>query len=78
MLGSISDIAGNALSGSNTSESFKVLYGDFDGDGTVTGAHMVGVTRAIGTLNIFADLNGDGIVDNNDVTIARSRNGKKL
>ena len=80
VLGSIADIAGNALSGSNTSESFKVLYGDFNGDGVVTSADVVGINNVVasGVYNIFADLNGDGKVDSTDASIARGQNGKHL
>ena len=80
VLGAITDAAGNALAGANTSENLDVLYGDFNGDRFVTSADVVGINNVIGSgaYNIFADLNGDGKVDTGDVTIARSRNGKHL
>ena len=75
----IVDLASNALAAANTSENFRVLYGDFDGDGTITGADISGINAAIGAAyNIFADLNGDGVVNASDTVIARSRLGKKL
>ncbi len=76
----LKDSAGNPLfSGSGFAQNFKVLYGDFNGDGVVSSADFVGVYAATAMpYNVFADLNGDGIVDINDVKIARSRTGKKL
>ena len=70
---------GVSIASANTSENFNVLYGDFNGDGVVTSADVVGITNAIsGSYNIFADMNGDGVVNSADATIARSRNGKHL
>ena len=78
-IGTITDVASNTLSGANTAENFKVLYGDFNGDGVVNSSDMVGVNNAtVGAYNIFANLNGDGKVDVNDVAIARSQSGKHL
>ena len=75
----ITDASHIALTGANTSENFQVLSGDFNGDGVVTSADMVGINRAIGSVyNIFADLDGNGTVDMNDVLIARGQNGKSL
>jgi hypothetical protein len=56
-----------------------VLPGDFNDDGVVTSADTVGINNATAEpYNVFADLNGDGVVDINDVRIARSRNGQRL
>jgi len=56
-----------------------VLPGDFNDDGVVSAADMAGVNSArFATYNIFADLNGDGVVDINDVTIAKNRVGTHL
>ena len=76
----LKDIAGNPLySGAGYAQNFNVLYGDFNGDGVVTSADMVGVYAAsAGPYNIFADINGDGIVDINDVQVVRTRAGSKL
>ncbi len=76
----IKDAAGNALyDGTGFAQNFKVLYGDFNQDGVVTSADMVGVNAAIAlAYNIFADINGDGVVDIADVQVIRTRNGKKL
>lgn len=74
------DAFGNALNdGAGFAQNFKVLYGDFNQDGVVTSADMVGVNIAIATpYNIFADINGDGVVNLLDVQVVRTRNGKKL
>ena len=57
-----------------------MLYGDFNGDGVVTSADVVGINNVVasGVYNIFADLNGDGKVDSTDAAIARSQNGKHI
>jgi hypothetical protein len=74
----IKDAAGNTLA-TPFNQNFRVLYGDFTGDGVVTSADFLGVYYAISQpYNIFADLNGDGAVNMTDVQIARSQNGKHL
>jgi hypothetical protein len=74
----IKDAAGNTLA-NLFSQNFKVLYGDWNGDGNVSSADAVGIYHAIGgTYDIFADLNGDGVVNITDVQIARQRIGKHL
>ena len=43
------------------------------------GQHVIAIRNAIGQpYNIFADLNGDGVVDTTDMTIARNRLGTHL
>ena len=76
----VTDAAGNTLyAGTGFSQNFKVLYGDFNGDGVVSSADMTAIQTATVTgYNIFADLNGDGTVDINDVKIARSRIGTSV
>jgi hypothetical protein len=74
----IKDAAGNTLA-NPFDQNFKVLYGDFNGDGVVSSADMLGVYYAMTqSYNIFADLNGDGVVNLTDVQIARSQIGKHL
>jgi hypothetical protein len=74
----IKDAAGNTLA-NPFDQDFKVLYGDFNGDGVVSSADMLGVYYAtMQSYNSFADLNGDGVVDLNDIQIARSQIGKQL
>ncbi len=74
----IKDAAGNTLA-TPFDQNFKVLYGDFNGDGVVSSADFLGVYYAMSQpYNIFADLNGDGVVNNTDVQIARSQIGKHL
>src|SRR5262249_54232089 len=58
----IKDAAGNSLP-NPFNQSLTVLYGDFNGDGVVDSADFLGVYYAMrGTYDIFADLNGDGVV----------------
>jgi hypothetical protein len=73
----IKDAAGNSLSGgAGFVEAFSVLYGDFNGDGVVTAADMVGVNTARSTpYNKAADINGDGVVNITDVTIVKAQEG---
>ncbi|MFI5458055.1 MAG: dockerin type I repeat-containing protein, partial [Isosphaerales bacterium] len=74
----IKDAAGNSLA-NPFNQNFKVLYGDFNADGNVSIADVLGIYYAVSQpYNIFADLNGDGSVNNTDVQIARSRIGKHL
>ena len=71
--------ATNSRAAPGSAQNFKVLYGDFNGDGVVSSADMTGIQTATVTgYNIFADLNGDGTVDINDVKIARSRIGTSV
>ena len=73
----LKDSSGNALA--TFSQSFKVLYGDFNGDGFVTSTDMVGVNAAtVAPYNIFADIDGNGVVNVADVQVVRSRLGTKL
>jgi hypothetical protein len=73
----LKDAAGNALAGGmDFTQNFKVLLGDFNDDGVVNSPDTVSVFLGlIQPYNIFADLNGDGVVDTNDVGLARSRLG---
>jgi hypothetical protein len=74
------DALGNPLGGgSGFSQNFKVLPGDFTDDGAVSSADLVGVNNAtVAPYNIFADINGDGVVNTSDVQIVRSRIGTSL
>lgn len=73
----ITDADGNYLGGGTPfSENFSVLYGDFNGDGSVTSADMVAINAAAkSTYNQFADLNGDGVVSTADVSIDKTQQG---
>jgi hypothetical protein len=73
----LKDAAGNALgSGAGYAQSLKILWGDFNDDGSVSATDMVSVNNAkAAPYNIFADMNGDGVVDSADVQIVRTRAG---
>lgn len=73
----IKDGNGNALNGgTNFTQNFKVLWGDFNDDGVVNASDSVLVNAArSSSYNIFADMNGDGVVDASDVNIVRTRIG---
>jgi hypothetical protein len=76
----LKDANGIALGGgAGFSQNLKVLWGDFNDDGVVSSADLVGVNNAtIAPYNVFADINGDGIVDVNDVQVVRTRIGTSL
>ncbi len=76
----LTDAAGNPLGGgAGFSQTLKVLWGDFNDDGNVTSADMVGVHNvSAAAYNIFADENGDGVVNVADVQTVRSRLGTSL
>jgi hypothetical protein len=73
----IKDSSGNGLSGgAGFSQAFSVLYGDFNGDGVVTAADLLGVTAATKqTYNLFADINGDVVVNTADANIVKAQEG---
>jgi hypothetical protein len=53
------------------------LPGDFDGDGTVDSLDLVGIRNGIlGSLakglDVWADINGDGVIDINDYNAGTS------
>jgi hypothetical protein len=65
----------------DTSRSFDVLPGDFDGNGVVNLLDINGIrqiARAGGPYDQFADLNGDGVINGADVSIAVRFAGSKL
>jgi hypothetical protein len=76
----IQDANGTYLgNGTAFTQSFSVLYGDYNADGVVSAADMVLVNGQVSQpYNIFADLNGDGVVNTLDVSIARSQVGATL
>jgi hypothetical protein len=54
----------------------KILWGDFNDDGTVNAQDEVLVNQARALpYNQFADMNGDGVVNVLDVQIVAQRNG---
>jgi trimeric autotransporter adhesin len=74
------DASGNALAGgAGFSQNLKILWGDFNDDGYVNATDMLQVNSAISqTYNIFADMNGDGVVSIADVQLVRSHAGATL
>ena len=59
-----------------TYSTVAVAIGDFNGDGSVTAADLLGVTAATKqAYNLFADINGDGVVNTADTTIVKAREG---
>ena len=62
---------------------FNVLPGDFTGDGVVDSADSAGIQNLVGasTSNpsaVWADLDGNNVVDSNDVSIAIKRRGTRV
>lgn len=77
----IMDAAGNALAGGTPfRQNFRVLWGDLnDDDGVVNAQDLVQVNNArAAPYSIFADMNGDGVIDINDVQAVRLRIGTAL
>ena len=57
----------------------NVLPGDFNDDGNVTSADVTLINNAIsGSYNLLADLNGDGLIDINDLKLVRGKIGSTL
>lgn len=67
----------------NFAQAVQVLYGDVSGDGLVNSLDAIDELlrqRGLGVpvADIFLDVNGDGVVDANDLNIVRAQSGKKL
>ncbi|MDB5350212.1 MAG: putative hemagglutinin-related protein [Planctomycetota bacterium] len=59
-----------------TAFGFNVLPGDFNNDGQVTASDSTQVRNLIaGVYNVWADVNGDGVVDAADVNLIRAKVG---
>jgi hypothetical protein len=76
----IKDASGTPLGdGAGFTQTMKILMGDYNDDGMVSSADLVGSNNAtVAPYDIFADINGDGIVNVNDVALARTRIGTTL
>ena len=85
VIASLSGAGANALigpsgaalgAGAGYTRGLTVLFGDFNDDGAVSSADLVGVDNATtAPYNVFADTNGDGVVNLTDVQSVRSRIG---
>ena len=76
----VTDAAGNPLAGgAGFGQPFTVLYADVNGDGTVNSLDMIGAFNATkGPYSQWADLDGNGVDNINDLLIIRSRMGATL
>jgi hypothetical protein len=76
----LTDVAGNPMAGgAGFSQNLKILWGDFNDDGYVNAQDLVLVNNAISqAYNIFADMDGDGVVTVADVQIVRAQAGTTL
>jgi VCBS repeat-containing protein len=79
--GLVSDLNGNLLARDYT-RSFGLLPGDFDGSGRVTAADVASIRKNFQTdptkTNRFADVNGDGVVNQADADLAAANLNKTL
>ena len=59
---------------------FAVLPGDVNGDGLVSASDLIAVRNDImtGTYSIWADVDGNGVVDLTDYSNVRRRSGLRL
>ena len=69
----------------STAWTFDVLPGDYDGNGVVNIADALAIRNQTASFHapgaapsVWADLNGDGVVDITDVNLAKSRVGTRL
>jgi hypothetical protein len=76
----LKDTAGTALAGgAGFSQNLKILYGDFNDNGVVNLQDQVLEAAATSApYNIFADMDGDGVVSSADCLLVRSRSGSSL
>ena len=76
----VMDLAGNPLGGGiDVAQALNVLPGDISDDGNVASNDMVLVNNARALpYNVIDDVDGDGVVDMNDVNLVRARIGTHL
>ncbi|HVK07939.1 MAG TPA: Ig-like domain-containing protein [Gemmataceae bacterium] len=79
--GLVSDLNGNQMARDYT-RSFGLLIGDFDGSGRVTALDVTAIRKNVLTdptkTNRFADVNGDGVVNQADADLAAANLGNTL
>jgi hypothetical protein len=76
---SVTDRAGNRMSAVPAIPPLRVLYGDVLGHGVVDLADMQAISQAAQqSYNLFADVNGDGVVNARDLAVARAWLGRRL
>jgi hypothetical protein len=77
----IADANGTTLgNGTGATQLLRILYGDYNDDGAVSsadGTDVLNVYRGA-TYDLFADMNGDGVVNLLDVQIVRTQIGNTL
>jgi hypothetical protein len=75
----INSVNGMALSGNHDKVRWRIIRGDFDGNGTVNSVDVANVTNRIGqtisNINFRADINGDGNLSTADLTQTQSNLG---
>ena len=73
----------NGASGTNFSQTVKVLYGDVNGDGVVNALDMAEIQarilgQSVSIADMFLDVNGFGVIDSSDLTSVSNRSGHTL
>lgn len=74
----VSGSGGYLQQGDRVVNSIRVLPGDFDNNGVVTMRDLVMIRNLLATNNVYADLDGDNSVTNEDLLTIRFRLGKRL
>ena len=66
--------------GAGASQLLKVLYGDYNDDGVVNAADQAGVLNVVraAAYDLFADMDGNSVVNLADVQVVRKQIGNTL
>jgi hypothetical protein len=75
--GTIADLSLNSI-GTTWGRTFAVLPGDFDGNGLVNSTDFDKVKGQKGKVNVFADVNGDGVVNDQDTASVTAHMSTRL